>query len=108
MKKENRIYVSLPMGGVEDTIEKRYYEIITWANEHLKNYELVWPNNIEQFLGANPNIERDHSYEWYIGEDIKILMTCGSILMTENWRESRGCKIEKAVAETLGMGIVFI
>lgn len=101
-----KIYVSLPMKGKEDTIELRINQAIEYCKKYLPEYELTFPCNIEEFLGNNKKIERDHPYGWYIGEDIKIEFECDSILLTPGWENSLGCRIEYAIAKEREMEIL--
>ena len=102
----NKIYVSLPMKGQEDTIEERCKRIQEYADINYPGIELVFPNNITQFFGDNKRFERDHPYGWYIGEDIKLMFDCDTILMTKGWEQSLGCNIELDVAKRIGMTII--
>lgn len=48
-------------------------------------------------------VEAEEGKEWedYMREDIIILMNCTEIYMLDNWTDSRGAKIEHALAKTL-------
>lgn len=102
-----KLYVSLPMAGKEDTIEDRVNDIIDYCEINYPDYDLVFPNNIEQFFGENKVFERDHTYGWYIGEDIKLMFECDAIIMTEGWKKSKGCQIEFEVAKIINLDIFY-
>ena len=40
-------------------------------------------------------------------EDIKALLSCCTIFMLDNWRDSRGAKIEHQLAKDLEMKIIY-
>lgn len=42
-------------------------------------------------------------WDYYMRRDIKLLMDCDAIYMMDGWKTSRGAKIEKYIAEQLGM-----
>ena len=46
-------------------------------------------------------VEETKTWEDYMKEALIILMNCDQILMLEDWTESRGAKIEHALAKTL-------
>lgn len=102
--KTDRIYISLPMGGHEDTVRERYdnacktLKIIYKVNFPNTNLEIVSPGNIDSFTEDGYIGEERKPWEHYIGEDVKILLTCNGIYMTEGWKTSKGCKVELAVA----------
>lgn len=46
------------------------------------------------------------SWKEYMLEDIAILWDCDAIYMLCNWKDSKGAKIERAIAENLGMPVL--
>lgn len=102
--KTDRIYISLPMGGHEDTVRERYDKACKTLKRIYKvnfpyiNLEIVSPGNIDGFTEDGYIEEERKPWEYYIGEDVKILLTCNGIYMTEGWKTSKGCKVELAVA----------
>ena len=111
MKDPNKIYISLPMGGYEKTVKKRYDEAADYLRRVFgDNIVISGPLNINDFddNGYIPDRsgEREHPWEFYIGEDIKELLTCGMIFMTRGWAWSSGCKIERAVANAYNIAII--
>lgn len=102
--KKDRIYISLPMGGYEDTVRERYDKACKTLKRIYKvnfpniDLEIVSPGNIDSFTEDGYIGEERKPWEYYIGEDVKILLTCNGIYMTEGWKTSKGCKVELAVA----------
>lgn len=102
-----KIYISLPIGGYEKSVRARYERAKEEILRDCPDAIISGPLNINDFDDEgyhcpteNLNeIGRDHPWEWYIGEDVKELLTCDAIYMTRGWNWSRGCKIELAIAE---------
>lgn len=104
MKEVDKVYISLPMTGYEDTVKERYEK----ACNHLKSIydkyypgvklEIVAPGNIDDFTEEGYIGENRNNWEWFIGEDVKVLLSCNAIYMTDGWKKSKGCRIELAVA----------
>jgi hypothetical protein len=51
--------------------------------------------------------DHDKEYWSYILEDLRHLFTCDSIYMLNDWKESKGARIEHAVALELGIDIIY-
>lgn len=41
----------------------------------------------------------DATYSEHMGNDIEALLNCDAVLFMENWRTSKGCRLENAAAE---------
>lgn len=108
MKTKKKVYISLPMGGHEQTVWDRYTKTIKWFNQKYnqnEEYNISGPVNIDEFFeGAVP--ERNHDWNWYIGEDTKELLTCDVIVLTRGWLNSPGCRIEAAIAKSYGLTFI--
>lgn len=48
------------------------------------------------------------TWEDYMRRDIRALMDCTHIAMLPGWEKSRGAKLEKHIAEALGMRVIFL
>lgn len=48
-------------------------------------------------------------YEWieYMRRDIPHLLSCEAIYLLPNWQDSKGARLEKHIAEELGMQIIY-
>lgn len=110
--KIKKVYISLPMAGQEDTIWERYQDSILKVKQ-IKGYEfceIVPPIDITDFMPDNnkiTNVNNKYTYGYYLGKDIEVLCECSDIYMSKNWENSKGCKIEKYVAETLGINVLY-
>lgn len=115
MKLKNKIYISLPIQGQEKTVKRRYNEAVQdWIAMNSKGEvpmyaELVMtgPCNIDRFDDNGIKEEREHSWEWYLGEDVKILLGCDTIYMCRGYEASRGCMLELAIAKHMGINVVY-
>lgn len=108
--KTYRVYISLPMMGQEDTIWKRYVELCNHVKEYFNKLEvpieIVGPLNIEDFDPARevPDfLKREHPYNWYIGQDISMLLDCDAIWFDKNYTKSKGCLLEYQAASIYGI-----
>jgi hypothetical protein len=75
-------------------------------------------NRVEMFLSAcgwqdtaNPmqckSIKEGDSWEFAMGECLKILLRCDAIYMLSDWQQSRGARVEHVVAKELGIEIIY-
>lgn len=45
------------------------------------------------------------TWEWYMRRTLRMLLDCDRIILLPGWENSRGARIERDLAETLGMDI---
>lgn len=45
------------------------------------------------------------TWDWYMREALKMLLECDEVVLLPGWQESRGARIERSIAEVLGMPI---
>ena len=94
MKK--KLYISLPISGRNlDDVKRRA--------EYLKNSIIS-----EEYEGVTPfDICPDSTlpYSELMGRDISGLMECDAVLFDYDWNESKGCRIEMAVAQICNIQI---
>ena len=90
-----RIYISGKITGIEGEaaaiFEKAEAEVLKLG------FEPVNPMKI--------NHDHDLSWQSYMKADIKALMNCDGIYLINNWKESKGARIEHRIANRLGMEI---
>jgi len=84
------VYISGKITGNEN-YEKQFNE----AERELKKmgYEVFNPARIKE----------NWSYEDYMKFDIKHLLECEQIYLLPNWEDSKGARLEKQIAETVGI-----
>ena len=51
--------------------------------------------------------EHDKSWNSYMKECISALMGCGAIYMLQGWLHSDGARLERSIADSVGMEIYF-
>lgn len=94
-----RIYISGRISGLEFAeYSKRFGEVEVMLVE--RGLEVVNPVKIKPDCKAP-------EYKDFMLADLAELWDCGAIYMLANWRESRGARIEHAVAIELGMEVYY-
>lgn len=94
-----RIYISLPITNLD---EKKQREKADRVKTMLSKMGHDAINPFEIYVGT------DASYGQCLGADITALIDHASaIFLCKGWRESKGCRIEKFVAETMGKKIIY-
>jgi hypothetical protein len=90
-----KVYVSGPMTGIKDF----NYPAFECAELFFKNLGAVVysPHKAPCFK----------SWEDYMRYDIKMLCDCEYIFMLEGWENSKGAKIEKYIAESIGIKTIY-
>lgn len=93
-----RVYISGPITGVEDYIEK-----FEEAEKELKEngYKVVNPAKIDRVM---PN---DMTYEEHMEIDLKLIDICNAIYMLKGWDMSCGANREYGYALGLGKIIMY-
>lgn len=89
MKKRQKIYISLPISGLDIQKVREKADLIK-AKLSREGYEVVSP--FEVFAGKNP------TYEDYICCDLRAMLDCDAIYFCKGWQLSCGCNIEHDVA----------
>lgn len=60
---------------------------------------------------VNPmaKVSKRFGYSWadYMKEDIPLLLACDAIYLLPDWGESKGARLEKIIAEELGMELIY-
>ena len=90
------IYISGPISGLPDGNRPAFAAVA----EAFRSKGWVVVNPHELF-----NAEVEESWEGYMRKDLAALLTCTHIVMLPGWEHSRGARLEKYVAEHLGMSV---
>lgn len=94
-----RVYISGKITGLDPEKAKGHFARASELVEKL-GYKPV-----------NPMVEVpfDPEYKWedYMLKDIALLFGCDAILMLPNWEDSKGAKIEHAIAQLHGLQVLF-
>ncbi len=91
-----KVYVSGPMTGIEHFNHPAFEaacEIL-----RLAGYEAESPH-------WAPELE---SWEAYMRHDLALLLGCDAIALLPGWEHSRGARLERLVAEALGLPVWYI
>ena len=95
--KVSTIYISGPISGLPDGNRPAFAEMaVTWRS---KGWEVVNPHELFR------EVFRPLTWEDYMRDDLTALLTCTHIVMLPGWEQSRGARLEKYVAEHLGMSV---
>lgn len=91
------VYVSGPITGVPEANRPAFQRAA--ASLRTVGHQPVVPHEI------CPNPE---SWEAAMRCDIAVLCTCDAIAMLPGWEQSRGARLEHAVARELGLRVIFM
>jgi hypothetical protein len=93
------IYISGKITGLDIEVAKQNFK-------HAEN-ELI----LQGFTVINPMelVPYDPKLTWddYMVEDIKALFRCNAIFMLRNWSDSKGARIERAIAVEMEQQIIY-
>ena len=92
-----RVYISGPITGVQDLNRPAFAQ----AADYLRKlgHEPVNPHDLHKDAV-------DISWAGYMRRDIVALCGCDAIIVLDKWGDSRGARIERELAERLGMLVV--
>lgn len=91
-----RIYISGPIAGVDNGNREQF----RLAHKRLAElgHEVVNPHDIPS---------KGTTWMDYMLSDLEELRWCEAVVFLSGWEYSQGCRIEKIVAETLGLRMFF-
>ena len=81
-----------------------------YAYQKFKNAEFILCNEIEEYKVINPISICKSSYPWWLCMVIclyNLIFKADYIYMLNNWQDSRGARIEHAVARLTRKGIIY-
>ena len=97
-----KIFISQPMSGLsEDEIKNKRAKITVYLKEKLGEDVEILDSYFEDFNPENGNVALK-----YLAMAIGVLADADVAYFTADWSESRGCKIERACAESYGIDII--
>lgn len=89
-------YISGKMTGIKDFNKPKFDK----AKKHLEKqgYEVISPADLGEING----------YEWsdYMKVDVAAMMMCDIVFLLDDWKLSKGAKIEVEIAKNLGIQVV--
>jgi hypothetical protein len=92
-------YISGKITGLPFTSARLSFER---AEQQVVNLRMV-PVNPMKLVPYKPEL----SWEDYMKEDIAALLKCDSIFMLTNWGQSKGARVEHAIAKELGLKVIY-
>jgi hypothetical protein len=93
-----RIYLSGPMSNLPELNFPAFHAAA--VSLRASGYEVINPAEI--------TTDPDANWEDCLRLDIAQLVTCVGIALLPGWENSRGAKLEKHIAEALGMRLIFL
>jgi|LakMenEpi03Aug12_release.lakeMendotaPanAssembly.Ray.scaffolds.fasta_scaffold558115_2 hypothetical protein len=101
-----KIYISGKISGLTTEEALNNFERAEkYLHENQNSLDSVYVNEL-----VNPmKLEHNHDKTWveFMKEDISALLTCDAIYLLKNWGDSRGARIERAIALELGIKIIY-
>jgi hypothetical protein len=93
-----RVYVAGKMSGLPDLGFPAFHAAA--ARLRAEGHEVINPAEIQP----------DQTAEWgaCLRDSLAALVRCDSIALLDNWRDSRGARLEHHVASELGMQIIYL
>lgn len=94
-----KIYISIPLSG--HPIEEQKAK----AREIAKKLKALGHEPVNPFdTPESPQgLSDKEKYAYYMGEDLKRLLTCDAVFLCNGWSESRGCRLEGQTALIYGL-----
>lgn len=98
-----KIYISGKITGLNEAVARRLFE--EGEKEALKLESISEKSTINPF--KIPVNKEQPDWHDYMAADITELLRCDAIYMLRNWGDSRGARVEYAIARELGLTIHF-
>ena len=93
------IYISIPITGHDENKQREKADSIKHMLSR-QGWHVISPFDV--YVGPEP------TYGTYLGADVRIIIDhVDAIFMCKRWQESKGCRVERFVAETYGKEIRF-
>mgnify|MGYP002799113349 FL=1 len=95
-----RVMISQPMANrtEEDVRQERKVIIEKFNNMHIDVIDTIFTDEVP--IDYNAGV-------YYLGKSIKEMSKADALFMCDGWREARGCKIERQVAQDYGIKILY-
>lgn len=96
-----RVYLSGKMSGLPDLGFPLFHRAA--ASLRASGYTVINPAELDA-----QDAGKEMTWADYLRRDIAQLVTCDAIALLPNWTDSRGAKLEKHIAQELGMRVIFV
>lgn len=97
-----KIYISGQISGLDLELAKQYFQ--KEAELLRQNLEAEIVNPFDLFT---PEEEETFNWKQFMVRDVNALFTCDAIYMLKNWKNSRGARMEHAIAIESDMVIIY-
>lgn len=89
------VYLAGPMTGIPD----HNFPAFTEAAKRLRaqGYTVISPHELHEHT--------DRDWEYYIRHALRTLLDCDAVVLLPGWANSRGARLEKTVADAVGMPV---
>ena len=104
-----KIYISGPITN-NSSCDKDFSEASKFLRQEgydVVNPMLICPPKDLRFTHQREEAASRGDWNYYMREAIKKLVECDEIYMLLGWKESRGARLEKYIAESLGLTVLF-
>ena len=102
-----RIYISGPMSGLDDDNRDEFSRMASLlqakGHEPVNPHDIIPTRRIQMTAGYIEEPIKDPKYLDYLKADIAVLMFCDAYVLLDGWRDSNGSRIEKGLADDLGI-----
>lgn len=98
-----RVYISIPITGHDIAEQTKKVEKIANGIRAL-GHEPVSPFDTP---AAPSHYNQQEQYAFYLGRDIEQLLLCDGAYFSRGWKDSKGCRMEEAVAQAAGIPVYF-
>lgn len=88
-----KVYISGPITGID--FGNRFAFSCARNALEMCGYEVVDPSEVK--------LDDEATWADYMRADLKLLLDCDHIYMLEGWEDSKGARIERELAENLGI-----
>lgn len=105
---KQKIYVSLPISGKEDSYPERLTAAVQMLSKKFPDAVIVTPKMVEENVKAwLEHVEP--TYGQYLGADIAaIIDECDAVVFDQHWERSRGCLVEFHTARIFEKRMLFM
>lgn len=94
---KGKTYISGPMAELPDNNFEAFFE--AEAVLKVQGHKVVSP--------ARLGMSGQHSYQWYMRRNLQMLLQCRTIYLLRWWDQSKSARLERDVAITCGMEIMY-
>ena len=102
-----KVYISGPMTGIPDNNRDEFSRMASLlqakGHEPVNPHDIIPTRRIKMTAGYIEEPIKDPKYLDYLKADIAVLMFCDAYVILDGWGDSRGARIEKGLADDLGI-----